>query len=314
MKQNGIKTYIRIMRLDHWIKQLFILPGTAFAMFALPAGQSVLSVGRLISGFLATCLIASANYVINEWLDREFDRFHPQKKHRSIVEHGADPRIVYGLYAVLSVMGMGLARTVGIPCFWMLAWLWAMGILYNVKPMRTKDIPFVDVLTESVNNAIRLMIGWFLVTEAYLPPVSLVLGYWMSGAFLMAVKRFSEYRMINDPEMAGRYRKSFQGYTERSLLASGFFYGMCSTMFLGIFLIKYNVNLILLMPCLVGLFCYYLLIAYKEDSAAQKPEKLYREKGLMLYVLVLVVLFVVLTHVRIPILQTFVPTDLIPIG
>ena len=34
----------------------------------------------------------------------------------------------------------------------------------------------------------------------------------------------------------------------------------------------------------------------------------------MLYVLVLVVLFVVLTHVRIPILQTFVPTDLIPIG
>ena len=30
------KTYLRSMRLDHWIKQLFILPGVGFAAFILP--------------------------------------------------------------------------------------------------------------------------------------------------------------------------------------------------------------------------------------------------------------------------------------
>ena len=31
------------------------------------------------------------------------------------------------------------------------------------------------------SNAIRLLLGWFLVTESYLPPSSLVFGYWMAG-------------------------------------------------------------------------------------------------------------------------------------
>ena len=307
------KTYIRIMRLDHWIKQLFILPGAAFALFVLPSRSFRESLGRLALGFLSTCFIASANYVINEWLDREFDRYHPVKKHRSIVEDGADPKIVYLLYAALTAAGFLLGWLVGTPFVYMEIWLWVMGILYNVKPIRTKDIPFVDVLTESINNAIRLLIGWFIITDAFFPPVSLVLGYWFAGAFLMATKRFSEYRMINDPETAGLYRKSFRRYTEKSLLLSSFFYAMCSTMFLGIFLIKYNVNLILLMPCLIGLFSYYFLLSFKEDSAAQKPEKLFREKGLMGYVLILILLFLILLRVHIPFLTQFTATDLIPI-
>ena len=35
----------------------------------------------------------------------------------------------------------------------------------------------------------------------------------MAGAFLMAVKRYAEYRMIGDPDRAGLYRKSFSKYT-----------------------------------------------------------------------------------------------------
>ena len=51
-----------------------------------------------------------------------------------------------------------------------------MGILYNVKPVRTKDIPVLDVLSESVNNAIRLLTGWFAVTGVFLSPVSITSG------------------------------------------------------------------------------------------------------------------------------------------
>ena len=235
------------------------------------------------------------------------------KKHRSIVEKGADPRVVYGLYAVLTAGGFALAAMVGSPMVWMVVWLWVMGILYNVKPFRTKDVVFLDVLTESLNNAIRLLIGWFIVTDAYFPPVSLIFGAWCVGAFLMATKRFSEYRMINDPKTAGLYRKSFVKYTERSLMLSAFFYAMCSVLLLGIFLIKYDVDMILIMPFVIGMFCYYFRLSYQEDSAAQKPEKLIHEKGLMLYVLLLVLLFIIMTQIEIPFLARFAMTDLVPI-
>ena len=36
-----------------------------------------------------------------------------------------------------------------------LASLWAFGIIYNVPPIRTKDVPYLDVTTEAINNPIH---------------------------------------------------------------------------------------------------------------------------------------------------------------
>ena len=299
------------MRIDHWIKQLFILPGVLFAVILTGQEITLFYIGRMAQGFLATCFIASANYVINEWLDAEFDRYHPIKKHRTVVENNMDPRIVYGLYAALTLVGFLIAYPLGLPFLLMIVWLWIMGVLYNVKPVRTKDIVYVDVLTESLNNAIRLLIGWFIITDCYFPPISIVIGYWMSGAFLMATKRFSEYRMIGDPKTAALYRKSFKDYTEKSLLISSFFYAMSANLFIGIFLIKYRIELIIFMPFLMGLFCYYFNIGFKKDSAVQRPEKLYRERGLLIYVLALCTLFLLLMTVRIPALHGLADNELI---
>ena len=116
----------------------------------------------------------------------------------------------------------------------------------------------------------------------------------------MATKRFAEYRMIGDPEKAGLYRKSFKYYTEVKLLVSSFFYAMCATFFIGVFMIKYRMQYILGMPLIFGLFCFYLAIAFKPDSAAQKPEKLYKEKSLLVYLLILVVVLIALTFIDIP--------------
>ena len=297
-----MKKYIKIMRIDHWIKQLFILPGVAFAMLLVPDPAEELPL-RILLGFLSTCFIASSNYVINEWLDAAFDRFHPVKKHRTVVENDVKKSVVYTLYAVLTVIGLCLAFLVSVPVFACELWLWVMGVLYNVKPIRTKDIPVLDVLSESVNNAIRLLIGWFIVTNVYLPPMSIIVGYWFGGAFLMDVKRFAEYRMIGDKKTASLYRKSFAFYDERILLCMACFYAMISSFFTGIFLIKYRVEFVVLMPVMIGMFCYYLFISFKEDSAVQAPERLYREKGLMLFVLAFCVLFVLMLKVDIPALH-----------
>lgn len=308
-----MKKYIRIMRIDHWIKQFFIVPGCVCAIFLTQAQLDMQMFVRFILGFFATSLIASANYVINEWLDAEFDRFHPTKKNRSVVTEDVKGHIVWILWAILTVLGIGTAYFVGIAFMWMAIWLWIMGIVYNVKPLRTKDIAVLDVLSESVNNAIRLLMGWFIISVDTIPPSSIILGYWMAGAFLMAIKRYAEYRMIGDAKLAGQYRKSFRFYTEKSLLICSFFYAMMSVFFVGVFLIKYRIELILLIPILIGLYCFYFWLSFKEDSAVQKPEKLYHEKGLMIYCLVLIIVFILLMFVDIPFLDIFISNDLIQI-
>lgn len=308
-----ISAYIKIARPDHWVKNVFIMPGLVLALILINVPDDWGSfVMKLVAGFFATCFIASANYVINEWLDAEFDKYHPTKKNRPVVSQNMKFSLVMAEYAVCIVIGIALSLVVNVPFLLTEIWLLVMGVLYNVKPVRTKDIVYLDVLSESINNMIRLLLGWFIVCEDVYPPSSILVGYWMAGAFLMAVKRYAEYRMIGDPKLAGSYRKSFAAYTEESLLCSSFFYALCATFLIGIFLLKYRIEYIVAIPFLFLLFCYYLYIAHKPDSAAQKPEKLFREKKLMMLVGFLAVLFVVLTVVDIPIMKMWETAFFIP--
>ena len=296
-----MKKYIKIARPDHWVKNAFIFPGIVIAFLLAECELTVPEfVFKFIVGFFATCFIASANYVINEWLDAEFDQFHPTKRHRPVVSENMKFSLVMVEYGICIVIGVLLSLLVNKQFLIVELILLFMGVVYNVKPMRSKDIVYFDVISESVNNMLRLLLGWFIVTDKLLPPSSILIGYWFAGAFLMATKRFAEYRMIGDPELAGLYRKSFKYYSEVKLLVSSFFYAMCATFFIGIFMIKYRMQYIFGMPFIFGLFCFYLAIAFKPDSAAQKPEKLYKEKSLLLYLLILVVILLALTFIDIP--------------
>ena len=181
-------------------------------------------------------------------------------------------------------------------------WLWVMGVLYNVPPIRTKELPYIDVLSESVNNPIRLLLGWFALVTVQVPPLSLVLSYWMIGAFFMAMKRFAELRQIGDRKVAAAYRRSFAFYTESRLLVSILFYATCCALFGGIFIVRYHVELIFFVPFAAGLFSYYLSIGLQPDSPCQKPEHLYKDRVFVMYLTLCMAVFVLLMFTQIPIL------------
>lgn len=295
-----ILPYVSIARPDHWFKNIFMLAGVLLAAFySLDALQHFPAV-TLVIALVATCLVASSNYVINEVLDAPTDRAHPVKRQRPIPAGRVKVSVAYVEWALLAVVGVALGTRVNAPFVAMLVALWIMGLLYNVPPVRLKDWPYLDVLTESVNNPLRLLLGWFVVTPQVMPPVSLLASYWMVGAFFMASKRFAEYRMIDDPRVAGEYRKSFRHYNADRLLVSMFFYAASSAMMLGVFIIRYKLELLLATPFFAGLFSFYLYVTLKENSPVQNPERLYRERGLVAYLALCVALFVVLMFVSIP--------------
>jgi decaprenyl-phosphate phosphoribosyltransferase len=297
--------YVQIARVDHWFKNSFMVLGVVLALFYDPSLFRAGSLLPLGLALLATCLVASSNYVLNELLDGPRDRLHPQKRHRPVPSGLVKAPIAYAQWIALAVAGLGLAWSLNLAFFASALWLWVMGVLYNVPPVRTKEWPYVDVLSESVNNPIRLFLGWFALIGDRVPPLSLALSYWMIGAFFMAMKRYAEYRHIGDPSVAAAYRHSFRYYTEERLLVSILFYATACALFAGIFIVRYHLELLLFVPFAAGLFAYYLRLGLKADSPTQNPERLYRERGFVAYLVVCFVVFVALMFTSVPALYTW---------
>jgi decaprenyl-phosphate phosphoribosyltransferase len=292
--------YVEIARIDHWFKNAFMLLGVILAVFYEPGVATWSSAIPLAVAVLSTCLVASSNYVLNELLDGPNDLLHPEKRFRPVPSGRVRPALAYAEWLLLAAAGFGLAYSLNAYFLASAIWLWVMGILYNVPPIRTKEWPYLDVLSESINNPIRLLLGWFALVTVSLPPVSLAVSYWMVGAFFMAMKRYAEYRHIGDARVAAAYRRSFSYYTEERLLISLFFYATTCALFAGVFIVRYHVELILFAPLAAGLFAYYMKIGLQPDSPVQNPEKLYREKGFFAYMIVCTVMFVVLMFTSIP--------------
>lgn len=301
-RSSGLLPYIQIARIDHWIKNFFMLFGVLLAYFIEPGVLKGSFAVSLCMTFLLVGLVCSSNYVINEILDARFDRFHPDKRSRPIPSGAVKIPVAYLEWLLLGAAGISglflINRSLG---FSGLA-LWIMGIVYNVRPIRTKELPYLDVLSESVNNPIRLLLGWFVLLPEIVPPVSLLIAYWMLGAFFMALKRFAEYRRIAKKRRALLYRRSFAYYNEERLLVSLFCYAVFGSLFAGIFTVRYHLELILFFPFAVVFLGLYLQLGFRKDSPVQSPEKLYQEKGLVITGMVSLVVFLALMLTSIPVL------------
>ena len=302
-----IAAHLRMMRLDHSIKQAFIFPGILLGI-ALSGRRWDAGLALAIGcGTLAATLISSSNYVINEILDAACDRLHPTKKHRPAACGVIHTGWGYAQWISLMLLGLALARTISPGFFASALALWVMGCIYNIPPVRSKDLPYLDVISESINNPIRFCLGWYMVTSAILPPLSLLVAYWMLGAYFMALKRFSEYRQIDDLVIAGRYRNSFRFYTQESLLTSVIFYAAGAMLFFGAFIMRYRIELILTFPLVAWLMAIYFGLSFRFESAVQNPEKLYREPRLMTVLILCVFAFGLLLFVDVPWLTTLFP-------
>jgi len=293
-----VKAYLRAVRLERWPRSTAIFVGSIAYIWFNPDFIEIFGwkiiVFNVILAFLLTWGISTLNYIINEIADAPYDIHHPVKKNRPLARGEVEKSILIIIGVLLGLISLSVAFYYF--SFYLLLSLSALllaGLIYNVKPMRVKEIPFLDSIVESANNPIRFFIGWYALSESKnFPPLSLLFLWWTFGNFLMVAKRFSEKRLLKDK--AGDYRISLKKYTEKSLLIFMLLSVAIFFIFYFIFAFTYKLQSFLYFSPFI--FLYFFLFfkkTLKEKGIMEEPEKLLMNLKLGSYTLLLIVLIII---------------------
>ena len=291
-----VKYYFESLRLERWPRSLAIIPGFVAAIVIEPSLLSTrplhISGILLIISFFLTLLISTSNYIINEIADAPSDAHHPAKKDRPLVKKIISVKILMILWLIMVV----IAFTGGYFLFnrnflLSLAALLVAGLLYNIPPVRVKDIPFLDSTLESANNPIRFLTGWFVLTST-LPPASLLISWWAFGNFLMVGKRVAEKKFLSPEESAG-YRLSLKKYSVTSLIAFMILNSIIFILTFSLFAIETKMyTLLVSVPFILIYLGMFMKKSVQDRDGAEEPEKLLKDPYFAFYTVFLIIIFV----------------------
>jgi len=150
------------MRPRQWAKNVLVLAALVFSKNLLEPANLLRSLGA----FAAFCLLSGAVYIINDLVDREGDRRHPEKRNRPIASGkvGTGPAVAAAAVAALAALVGG----------WFLDWhFFLVGLFYFVMQLayslRLKQVVVLDVLIMSIGFALRAIAGTYVIHVAISP-------------------------------------------------------------------------------------------------------------------------------------------------
>lgn len=202
---------IKTARPKQWVKNLFVLAPVVFAK-DLFHGDVLL---RALGAFTAFSLLAGAIYTINDLVDVEDDRQHPTKKHRPIAAGIVPEGAAKGMAAVLIAVALGVAAALD-PKVALVALAYLLkDLAYSLRPLRLKDVAYVDVGLIALGFVFRVTAGSFAVSTSdhpVRPSGYLILCTAFLALFLGFGKRWHEL-MTN----SSKAREVLERYGRRTL-------------------------------------------------------------------------------------------------
>jgi 4-hydroxybenzoate polyprenyltransferase len=183
----GFRAWIRALRPEQWLKNGFVLSPIVFS------GKALLwdAQWRALVAFLAFCAVASAVYLMNDVLDREADRLHPQKANRPIAAGLISAGRALTVSGLLGAAGLAAGAFAGRGVAAVLLAYLALNVLYGTW---LKNIVIVDVFAIAAFFIMRLIAGAVAVDVR--PSIWLLLCGGLLALFLGFAKRRHELVLL----------------------------------------------------------------------------------------------------------------------
>jgi decaprenyl-phosphate phosphoribosyltransferase len=144
------QAYLKLMRPKHYLKNVLIFVPLVFSGLLFTDDYLL----RSIFSFLAFSMVASAVYIFNDIVDKDYDKKHPTKKNRPIAAGKVSVRSA----AILLVVLLGVATI-----FQSVAGFTAAGVGLLGYSLGLKHLPIIDVAILSFGFVIRVLYGGYSV-------------------------------------------------------------------------------------------------------------------------------------------------------
>lgn len=198
-----IKLYLKLMRVHHWVKNLFIFMPL---FFSFQFKDISLLIANVLS-FIGFSFLASAIYIINDWCDHEDDKLHPEKRHRPIASGAVTSKEAFVLLVVLFMLCIVVYAGVlkNMKALYLVMGYFILNILYSIK---LKRIPIIDISIVAIGFVIRVFIGGIVIDT----PLSqwLIIMTFLLALLLALGKRRDD--VIIYEKTGNKTRKSIDGY------------------------------------------------------------------------------------------------------
>lgn len=251
MSLSALRGYLKLLRPTQWLKNLMIffppfLGGTFFSSVVRPAA---------LIPFVSFCLASSATYILNDLLDVENDRNHPEKRLRPLPSGRISPLSARALALVLALAATALAWKVSTPFLVFLLLYGAVSCAYSVK---LKEYALVDIFCISAGFLLRLEAGG----AAFGVTISewLFLSVFLLAVFLSTGKRLSEKNRLGGGAVS--HRKALVAYPEGFLDGTMYMTGGAVLVTYTLYVItRHSAVLLYTVPlCCFGLLRYILRV------------------------------------------------------
>jgi 4-hydroxybenzoate polyprenyltransferase len=193
---------VRSLRPEQWLKNGFVVAPLVFSGRIGDPGSWLACAVAVV----AFCAASSATYLVNDVIDREADRQHPEKRLRPIASGEVGVGTALVIAAVLIGVAAGCAVVLGATFAAVLA---GYLVLTTVYSLGLKHAVFVDVLVVATGFVLRVVGGAVAIDV----PVSrwLLLCAFLLALYLALGKRRAELVLLGAE--AGNHRAVLGHYT-----------------------------------------------------------------------------------------------------
>lgn len=196
------QNYLLLMRIPQWIKNLILFAGILFGK-RITDKSAVITV---ILSFFLFSIIASCQYVINDYLDKEEDARHPEKKKRPIASGAIEGSIALAITLIILPLAL-VASYMLKPSF---AFIVLFYLLFNIVYSKyLKHLVILDVMSISIGFVLRAIAGAIVIDVAF--SSWLLLCTFMLSLFWGFSKRRGELDLLEGN--AGKHRKILNEYS-----------------------------------------------------------------------------------------------------
>lgn len=190
------------MRPHQWVKNLFIFAPLLFGRKLTDTS----AIGNSLLAFAVFCLLASALYIFNDWIDAEEDRTHPEKRNRPISSGLLPVPIALFASAILAIAAFSLSAVIGLNFFLISALYVILTLSYCLA---LKRMIVLDAMTISAGFVIRIVGGAIAINVV--PSHWLIVCAFLLALFLTFTKRRQELLTLSNH--AGEHRKVLEEYS-----------------------------------------------------------------------------------------------------